>query len=206
LIHFEYILTTTKSELVEMPLSSLFKTYDPFEDAIPNPNTGLSQPTQLRVPGMFIATHAAIRGGIAGSLCGLGLGVVAAGTKRLEHGLLAGGGRLGFLGLCAGTITGIGFVVIRATTDQNWTDEGIKQAGNDLFENGISPWPILNHSAYVQGKIDKWSLGGAMGAAMAGFQAKRPLDASRCVPWGVAAMVGAILITEKIEEIARRPK
>ena len=59
-----------------MPISSLFKSYDPYEGAVPDPNTGLSQPTQLRLPGLFLTSHVAVRGGIVGTLFGLGLGVV----------------------------------------------------------------------------------------------------------------------------------
>jgi|TARA_B110000091_G_C13631562_1_gene397366 hypothetical protein len=189
-----------------MPVSSLFKSYDPYDGAVPDPNTGLSQPTQLRLPGLFLMSHVAVRGGIVGTLSGLGVGVVAASTKRLEHGLLAGGGRLGFLGLCGGAAAGVGLSLYRAATDETMNDQGVRTAGNNLFDHGVSPWPILSQNAYVQGKIDKWSLGGAMGAAMAGFQAKRPLDASRCVPWGIAAMMAAIVITEQVEASARRSR
>ena len=189
-----------------MPLQSLFTSYDPYDGAVANPQTGLSQPTQLRLPGALLVTHATIRGAIIGSVSGLSIGVLAAGAKQLEHGLLAGGGRLGFLGLCAGSSAGIAMMLYRAVSDETMNDEGVRIAGNELFENGTSPWPMLSQTAFVQGKIDKWSLGGAMGAAMAGFQAKRPLDASRCVPWGIAGMMVAIVVTEKIEEMARRNK
>jgi hypothetical protein len=189
-----------------MPITSLFVAYDPYEGAIPNPQTGLSQPTQVRLPGVLIITHSAIRGGIVGSVAGLSLGFAAASVKRLEHGLLAGGGRLGFLGLCTGTAVGVGAACYRAATDDTMDDEGVRQSGNALYTTGVSLWPIFTQNAFVQGKIDKWSLGGAMGAAMAGFQAKRPLDASRCVPWGIAGAMVAVFVTEKIEKAARENK
>ncbi len=189
-----------------MPISSLFQSNDPYQDAVPNPQTGLSQPTQVRLPGVLLITHSTIRGGIIGTFSGLSLGLVAAGTKNLTNGLLAGGGRLGFIGLCTGSVVGIGAAFYRAATDNTFDDEGVRLAGNSLFHTGQSIWPMFTQDAYLQGKIDKWSLGGAMGAAMAGFQAKRPLDASRCVPWGVALAMVAIKVTEEIELAARRNK
>jgi len=190
-----------------MPFQSLFTSYDPYEGCIPNPHTGLSQPTQLRLPGLLLLTHASVRGGIFGASTGLGVGVIALSARRLEHGLLAGGGRLGFVGMCAGTLFGMGAVCYRSVTDVDMDDDGVKRAGNALYDNGVSPWEVLSQkSAVLQGKIDKWTLGGAMGAAMAGFQAKRPLDASRCVPWGVVGALVAVYLTEKIDKMAREAR
>ena len=144
--------------------------------------------TNVRLPGALLATHYAIRGGAAGASAGLLAGAVAAGLGRLEHGLLAGGGRLGFLGMCGGGVVGLGMVLAEAATNPDMDATGISRRANDLMVNAL------------EAKVDKWTLGGAMGAAMAGFQAKAPLDASKCVPWGVTAALVAVAVTEYIDQ------
>ena len=107
--------------------------------------------------------------------------------RRVDHGLIAGAGRFGFAGMLGGAALGLAATVGKAATDSTMDADGIAERARKLLFNT------------EQARLDKWMLAGCLIGSMAGFQAKPPLSAARCVPWFAAGGVAAWWVTSEVE-------
>ena len=89
--------------------------------------------------------------------------------------------------MVGGAALGLVATVGKAATDPTMTADGISERARRLLFNA------------EQARLDKWALGGCLIGSMAGFQAKPPLSAARCVPWFAGAGVVSWWATRELE-------
>jgi hypothetical protein len=149
---------------------------------------GEALPAQVRFPGLLLTSHVVLRCAMGGAVGGLAVGAAGVALRRgVEHGLVGGAGRLGFAGMLGGAALGLAATVGKAATDPTMDADGIAERARKLLFNS------------EQARLDKWALGGCLIGSMAGFQAKPPLSAARCVPWFAAGGVAAWWVTSELE-------
>ena len=186
-----------------MPIGDLFMQQDPYK-GVPRhyteahdsegggrlraPVAGEALPSQVRFPGALLASHVMLRSAMCGTFAGLALGAFGVGMKKIEHGLVAGAGRFGFVGMVGGGLLGLAATLAKAATDDTMDAKGISERSRRLMFNT------------EQARLDKWALGGCLIGSMAGFQSKPPLSAAKCVPWFAAGAVLSWWATSQLEK------